>query len=72
MVFDIKLNNGHWTVNGKKMEDLDVNEQDFMNRFFRETNLKNPTRVKDPDNNPLVRRVHYAEELTLKTQKNGN
>lgn len=40
MIFHIKLENGHWTVNGKKINELNPNELDFMDRFFREVKLK--------------------------------
>lgn len=47
MVFHIKLENGHWRVNDKKLNELNPNELDFMNRFFRELKL-NTIEVKKP------------------------
>ena len=43
MIFDIKLSGGHWTVNGKKMNELNPNELEFMDRFFREVKINNLT-----------------------------
>ena len=39
MKFHIKIKNGKWEVNGKKSDELNPNELDFMNRFFREVKI---------------------------------
>lgn len=61
MTFHIKLENGHWTVNGKKLNECDANEFDFIDRFFREVKIKNPhlENTNNPENNSLVRRVYH-------------
>jgi DNA-binding ferritin-like protein len=41
MKLHIKIKNGHWTVNGKKFNELGMMETDFMNRYFQEVKLNN-------------------------------
>lgn len=39
MIMTIKLSFGRWTVNGKSLEELNNEERNFMNAFFREVKL---------------------------------
>lgn len=41
LVMNIKRENGRWTVNDKKLKDLNNDELQFMNAFFREVKLGN-------------------------------
>ena len=42
MKLEIKLSFGKWTVNNKPLNELDTNERNFMNAFFREMKLQEP------------------------------
>lgn len=42
MKLEIKLSFGKWTVNGKQLHELNQDERNFMNAFFREMKLQEP------------------------------
>ncbi len=39
MKIEIKLENGRWTVNGKTLDQLNMQEQKFMDEFFTQVKL---------------------------------
>ncbi len=43
MKMHIIRENGRWTVNGKRIQDLDLEEQHFMNGFFQWAKFTNQT-----------------------------
>ena len=39
MKLEITSENGRWLVNGKRLQDLNPDEKEFMDRFFREVKI---------------------------------
>ena len=40
MKLEITFENGRWLVNGKRLHDLNPDEKEFMDRFFREVKIQ--------------------------------
>ena len=40
MKLEIIFKDGRWLVNGKRLQDLSIEEQEFMNDFFREMKIE--------------------------------
>ena len=40
MNFELEYRNGRWLINGKRWEDLNMDERHYMDDFFREVKIK--------------------------------
>ena len=68
MRMDIKKKNNHWMVNDKRLAEMNTQEAEFMNQFFKEMKID----TEDPEVGYFINRKASEQSASIKYHKFQN